>query len=214
MENYLTNEDLILKIRLNKKELVDELYERNQAGIYKVTRDFYKKHYQTLKQLGCYDFDDLLQLSNIYFIESVDKYDFDKGVKYITFMMNYIQWMLTLHFFKHGKIKSNLKVEYNKASLFDDVKDLSGDTNENMTMPDGGWCVPVYIEDYDNHIITDEAIETLTKQRDKDIITDYYLNGLNDEDISNKYDFKTPKVARQSISRIIAKIRRNYKEFI
>ena len=214
MENFLTNEDLIAKIKLDKKELIDELYERNQNGIRKVAYDFYKRHFDTLNKLGCYDFEDILQIANIYFIESIEKYNTDKGVKYITFLMNYIQWKLTLEFFKHGKIKTSLRNEYNKSFVYDDVVDLTNDDNigSNQNLPEGGWYVPVYIEDFDNKILVQEIIEKLNKQQDKDIIVDYYLNGLTDKEISAKYGFKNPKVARQSILRIVDKMKRKFKE--
>lgn len=205
MDNNLTNEYLIREIKNGRKDLIDELFERNKNGIRKVAYEFHKKYYNTISNIGAYELEDIIQIANINFMKTIELYKEEKEAKYITFLMKYTHWQLYEHFFKRKQITNRLRHEYNKALIqYDTPYEHS---LEIASMGRSNYMSPQYIEDFDTSIYIEYLIDILETDREKGMITDFYLNDMTAEQISIKYGYKNKQSARVAISKLVGKIK-------
>jgi len=206
--NNLSNEELVGLIKGGKKEYMDELFIRNKKGIKLSVFNFLKNHKSTLDKFNSYDYDDIYQIASYYFIQSVDDYDENREAKYITFLINYLRWKLSNHFFRHGKIKFQLRPSFNNLTIKEDTQGNDGTYDYDLEKPEDGWHVPEYREDFESRMIIDDLLSTL-KERDANMIRDYYLNGYSMKEVAEKYDMVSVPAARTLIYKTMQKLRKN-----
>ena len=157
----------------SKEQILNELYPLIIASI--------KRYYNRI-----FDFDDLLQEGRIVILECINNFDETKGV----YFLGYVKTMLKYYFLDKHKIKLMLSLNEkvgsdNEEELVDLLESDVEDASE----------VLVRLEE-NNQLL--QALSSLTI-RQREIVIDYYYEGLTIDQIAEKFGIKYRTVVNTKI---------------
>lgn len=188
----ISNEELIKEIRKGNKNLETELYKNVEKLIIKTASMFYQRNKSLIKKIACIDYDDVLQIARMGFVISIEKFNLEKDFLFTTYLTNTIQLRLYSEFYHNKKINIIYEKDTNKTELDDNLRDSRG-------------------SNIDIKLMLEEIMECLTK-REKEIIIDKFIVGLNPSELRNKYGVSTPAIRdikNKALEKMTKKIRRN-----
>lgn len=163
----ITNEELVIRIQNGEHALQDELYCNVEKLIRQTAFNFYKKHKYLIDKLGSVDYDDVFQLANLSFMKCVHKFKTDKEFQFTTFLVNSIQLNLHNEFYRNKKVSNQYQKDLKYCQFEFDLVCINDTLVEDR----------IYLE---------QLMKSLT-EKEKSIIIDKYLIGMNNKDMLNKY---------------------------
>jgi DNA-directed RNA polymerase specialized sigma subunit len=82
---YMTNEELVIRIKVGEVDLMPILWEQTKRFAYKQANAFYHRHADLCSFMGL-EQDDLIQEAYFGIHKAVKMYDAEKGVKFLTYV--------------------------------------------------------------------------------------------------------------------------------
>lgn len=161
-------EELIRGIKNGDVNSKDELYTKVKGLIYKEVNTFYNRNRDFLKKCGYMDYEDLVQIGNLIFTKSINKYKLNKGYEFSTYLVQSIRNYLNVYFFPNKTISKDYKANADTLELNEKIID----DNSSCNMID--------------NLHLKIALEKLTHE-ERELIYDKFFRGLSSKEMVNKY---------------------------
>lgn len=157
----------------SKEQILNELYPLIITSI--------KRYYNRV-----FDFDDLLQEGRIVILDCINNYDETKGV----YFLGYVKTMLKYYYLDKHKVKMMLSL--NEKVGADDEEELV-----DLLESEVEDAAEVLVKLEENNQLT-QALSSLTI-RQREIVIDYYYEGLTIDQIAEKFGVKYRTVVNTKI---------------
>lgn len=134
----MTNEEIVNRIQSGEKDLIADLWEVNQALVYKIawhytkpTGDYPPYYDETGRQ---FPNPDILQELYLAMVDAVDSYNPDRGANFISFYYRMAEWHLISYFKTQALIKGHpdavMSLDYTYNAEGDTMADFISDDGE------------------------------------------------------------------------------------